>query len=369
MSEKTGYMGFPEPEVVPIGPPSHTPPSEQTYTPMNSEPSNEPPAADAPPATPPPASEPPAAEPPAAVAPPEPQVVEKIVEKIVEKYPEFKDEKAKTLYDAWTNGDFDAVKNYIKEIDKNYDTMAHVDIVREGLAKKNPQWSASDVELELRSEYGAQLEPYNMDDIDKELNPDVYKEALAHNQKVEANRLKLERDARDFRIGLKEGQKAVELPKLTKEETTTPPAIQPPTQAEIDESKRKWADAAQEQVQALADYKFQVGDDKNPEEVAFVITPEEKSARVEAMKSWSGADFMSQRKWLNDDGSFNILSIAKDVHALDNMDKIVKSAYSQGMTAGKKETVSKDIKNLDLEHTRASDNPGQPVNAGDLVWG
>jgi hypothetical protein len=369
----TGYMGADEPEVAPKGPPTSNEINEQTLTNLNGAPAETKEQVEIP------APEgkeqtvktegkgqetTPAAE---TKETPAPQIIEKIVEKIVEKHPEFKDEASKHLYDAWVDGRMDEVKAYWREMDKNYDTMSHIDVVREGLAKKNPQWTPSDIELELRSEYGKQLEKYNMDDFDKEVDPDGYKEALAHNERADANTLKLERDSRDYRISLKAGQKAIELPKIKND---APPAAETntePTQEQLDEAIRNWSDMADKQV-SLTDYTFQVGDDKNPEEVVFAVTPEENSARKEAMKTWNGASFMAERGWTNDDGTFNLLKIAEDVHTLENNAKMVKSAYTQGATNGRKAEVAK-IKNIDDEQTRQSAGTGQPENAANLVWG
>lgn len=372
----TGYMGADEPAVAPKGSPEINPPSEQTLTNLNVEPKEPAAPAIVPDKPLPPAIDPKAApvakvEPPAVIEPPkadEPQVIEKIVEKIVEKHPEFKDEASKQLYDAWVEGRMDEVKAYWREMDKNYDVMSPLDIVREGLAKKHPQWSKDEIELELRADYGKQLEKYNLADFDKETDPDGYKEAQAHNELADANTLKLERDARDYRITLKEGQKAIELPKI---KTEVPPVAEPaagPTQEQIDEAARNWAEAAETQVKDLADFKFQVGDDKNPEEVVFAVTPEDKTAIIAKMKTWNGGDFMSRREWRNADGSFNLLNIAKDEQILIEHEKMVKSAYTQGVTQGRKAEVAK-IKNVDLEQNRQPEIPAQPEDAGEKVWG
>lgn len=370
----TGYMGMEEPEVAPKGSPETNPPTPETMTQVGT------PAAQAEQVQAEPAKvEPvvkelvaatekvaePAAE--AAKAEPTPRVVEKVVEKIIEKYPEFKGENEKALYEAFVNGDTDKVFNYLSEIKKNYDTMSDIDVVRERLGKVNPAWTKEDIELELRAEYGKQLEQYNMDDFDKETDPEGYKEALAHNEKVEQNTLRLQRAARDGRVALKEAQKTIELPKIKNEE---PQAAAPiaPTQEQLDEAVQNWKAMAETQVEDLADYKFEVGDDKNPEEVVFAVTPEDKQARVESMKSWNGKDFMAQRGWQNADGSFNLLSIAKDVHTLENIDKMQKSAYTQGLTNGRKAEVAK-IKNIDTELNRADAPAPAPQSAGDLVWG
>lgn len=299
----------------------------------------------------------------------DPVIQEKIVEKIVEKYPEFKDDATKQLYEHFVNGEKDAIYKYLTEINKNYDTMSDIDLVREDLAKKNPLWDSKDIDLEIRAEYGKQLEKYDLNDFDKDTDPDGYKEALAHNERADENLLRLQRAARNARTSLKEQQKTIELPKINQPEPAAAVPANAPTPEEIAAAQEAWANAASEQVANFADYKFQVGDDKNPEDVVFAVTPEDKAARIDAMKKWNGQDFMSQRGWTNQDGSFNLLKIAEDVHTLENNAKMVKSAYTQGKVAGKKETISSDIKNRDTEINRQSSVPAQPVDVGELIWG
>jgi DNA-binding transcriptional MerR regulator len=363
-------MGMEEPEVAPRGLPTVNPPTEQTYTKVSNsteapaEPVVETPVAEVPKET---IAEPVKPEVEAPVAEATPATVEKVIEKIVEKYPEFKDENSKALFEHFTSGNTDGIFNYLSEIKKNYDIMSDIDVVKESLTKKNPLWTPQDVELELRAEYGKQLEKYNLDDYDKGVDPEGYKTAEAHNERADENLLRLQRAARDARVSLKEQQKTIELPKIQQE---TPQAAAPtaPTPEQIEKAQKDWAAAAEQQVTNLADYKFQVGDDKNPEEVVFAVTPEDKTARIDAMKKWNGGDFMTSRGWMNADGTFNLLKIAEDVHTLENVTKIAKSAYTQGVTKGKKDAIAKDIKNIDTEQNRATTVPGTPVNAGDLIW-
>lgn len=360
-----GYMGMDEPEVAPRGLPSVNPPSEQTYTKTGVTETVETPTIEAPKAE----VEPIVEAPKETVETPTetPAAVEKVIEKIVEKYPEFKDENAKNLYDNFVSGNTESIYNYLSEIKKNYDTMSDIDVVKENLGKANPLWTPQDIDLEIRAEYGKQLEKYNLDDFDKEINPEAFKAAEAHNERAEENLLRLQRAARNARVSLKEKQKTIELPKI-QQEAQAATAPEAPTQEQIDEAHRNWSAAAEQQVSTLSDYKFSVGDDKNPEEVVFAVTPEDKSARIEAMKKWNGGDFMSSRGWQNADGTFNLLKIAEDVHTLENAPKMVKSAYSQGITKGKKDAIAKDIKNIDTEQNRSTTVAGTPVNAADLIW-
>lgn len=295
----------------------------------------------------------------------EPQVVEKVIEKIVEKYPEFKDEDAKELYERFINGDTDSIYNYLSETKKNYDTMSDLDVIRTGLAKKNPTWTPQDVELEIRAEYGQQLEKYDLSTIDKDADPEEYREAVLHNQKADDNLLRVQRAARDNRVELKSQQKTIELPKIQKEEAAVQTGL---TQEQIDESKRLWANDVEKSVPTIADLKFQVGDDKKPEEVVFVVTPEDKAALTESMKTWNGKDFMNERGWTNEDGTFNHLKIAEDVYALRNLNKIAKSVNTGSKVATTKEVIA-DIKNIDVLDNKSTSVQATPTDVGDLIWG
>lgn len=346
------YMGMPEDVAVTgVGEPQ-----KQVET---TEPVKEPEAAAAPPVAEPVASvvEAPKAE--------EPKVVERVVEKLI--YPEFKDERGKAIYEKLQSGEVDDVYNYLSKIKKNYDTMSDVDLIREGLATQNPSWTKDRVDMELRFRYGT-LEKKDLEGIDKEAFPDEYRTASEHNDKVDANKLKLDIDREDFKILLKEQQKSVEFPKLAQQEQPPQPVTKAePTEDELAAAKKFWAEQAELQVKDLADFKFQVGDDKNPEEVVYVITPEEKAARIEAMKNWDGTDFMKRRGWMKEDGSFNLLRIAEDEQILENFNKMAKAIATTIRPKATKETLA-TIKNVDLDSTKTTAVEAPQPNVGSLIW-
>jgi len=366
-SNSTGYMGFDAPAEAPKGVPS-----ESYIAQMNElgkqikeqevakeqAPTEEP-------KTEPKKTEPAKVDPPVVVKT-EPEVTEKIVEKIIEKYPEFADERSKSLFESFQKGELDKIYDYLTGVRKNYDTMSHVDLIKENLAIKNPQWTKDDIELEIRVEYGDEIEIYDLNEIDKESSPEEYKEAEAHNKQAERNRIRLERDARNARIELKELQKTIEFPKIKEAESMTQP--QAPTPEQVAAAQKAWSDAAETQVAAIEGFKFDVGDKDHPENVDFNITAENKAKRIEAMKTWDGADFMKRRGWQKEDGSFDLLQIAKDEEILANVGNIVKSAYADGFRNGSKKVVSEDIKNVDLEAPRTNSVPIKPMDAGELVW-
>lgn len=286
------------------------------------------------------------------VAPPEqPKEIIKEVEKIVEKLPEFKSEVAKRIFEA--GDDTEALKTFYEfatEKNKDYTTMSSVDVVREALKKDNPQWNNKEVELELRVKYGDDLEKIDVSEIDKDINPDEYKEAIDHNRKVEQKLLLLERDARDNRHSLIEKQKSLELPKIEKQAPANQ-APQGPTAEEVEEANRQWVSQVEKETQNLGDFKVNIGD----KEVTYKFSPEERQQAIAKVKDFNFETFAKDRGWVKEDGTSNTLRIAEDVQLLNNVEKIVKAVSTQAQTIQTREVI-KDIKNIEIPTTTAPNN-------------
>jgi hypothetical protein len=275
------------------------------------------------------------------------------------KVPVFKNDETKALYEAWADGNKEAVINYIKESTKDYKTMSDIDVVRESLAKKNPQWSAKDVELELRAEYGKQLETIDLADIDKEdengRTTQEYKDALSHNERVEENLLRLQRAARDGRISLIDNQSKIELPQINKAEA--PAAVtNAPTDEEIAERTAAWVKSVDERLPELKGIK-QTIDDK---EVEYSFTDAEKVEMAAEMKNFNIFNFAKDRGWYNEDGTTNVLKLAEDVQKLTKFDTITKSFATQVKTDATKDALKK-IKNIDKNERPPSDESPQSL--------
>lgn len=270
---------------------------------------------------------------------------------------EFKNSETEALYKAWANGDKDAVVNYIKETTKDYTTMSDVDVVREALAKKNPSWTSKDVELELRAEYGKQLEMIDLSGIeqtdDDGKTTEEYKEAVRHNERVEENTLRLQRSSRDARIALIEQQKNIELPQLTKNEPA-PVSNQPP-QEELAQRQAAWEKNVDENLPKLYDLKMNIND----KEVEYVRTEDEKKELAIYMKTFNIFNFAKEQGWTKEDGTPDPLRIAEDVHFLKNKDKIFKSTGTQIDTMATKDALKK-IKNIPDDLPAAGETDAQP---------
>jgi len=273
------------------------------------------------------------------------------------KVPKFNNPESEALYKAWANGDKDAVVNYIKETTKDYKTMSDLDVVREALSKKNPGWSPQEVELEIRAEYGKQLQAIDLDSIEKEDElgriSQEYKDAVAHNERVEENQLRLSRAARDNRSFLLEQQSKIELPKISQAEAPQATSQQP-TAEELAERQSAWEKNVLDNLPKLSNLKMNI-DDK---EVEYVRSDAEKKELTDYMKSFNIFTFAKEQGWTNEDGTPNPLKIAEDVQKLKKFDTIVKSFSSQVKTDVTKETLKK-IKNVD-NSLRSTTPDGEP---------
>lgn len=264
------------------------------------------------------------------------------------KIPTFKNEETRQWFELITSeeGGAKALKEYLAEKEKDYSTMADIDVRREALQKEHPQWSKKDVELELRHKYGKNLEMQDLTAIDKEEDPDAYLDAVNHNKEVEKNLELLAVHARDDRYSLLEKQKLIELPKIAKAETTTtqPAAL---TEEEIAANIAKWGKAVDEAVPNVPNIKLTI-DNK---EVEYEIRDEDKAQLGQKLKTSTMADFLKSRGWLNADGTpGDPAKIAADQHKLDNFDKIVTAMAGQVKTPVIRETLEK-LKNIDNKGT------------------
>lgn len=256
------------------------------------------------------------------------------------KIPTFKNPETEALFNLWASGDKKAVLDYIRETEKDYKTMSDLDVRREALAKDHPDWTKGEVELEIRVTYGEQLEKIDLSTLDKETEPDEYKEAIAHNKEVDRNNLLLQRDARDDRHKLLDAQSKIELPEIKKAEQAATPQAQ--TEAELAEATAKWTKNVEDNVPKLSNIKMNI-DDK---EVEYVRSDDEKKELLDYMKTFNIFTFAKENGWYNADGTPNSLKIAEDVHYLKNKENITKSLAGQMKTEGTREAL-KRIKNVD----------------------
>lgn len=267
-----------------------------------------------------------------------------IEEKIVERYPEMSDD-AKKLLEALQSGNEDELFNYLSEKRKDYTTMSDYDVVKESIVRAHPNWTEKDVAIELKSKYGSLSGKKDLSEIDEDIYPDEYKNAIDYNDLVEERETILARDAREARRVLDEQKKNIEFPKLTQEVQNQP------TEEEIAEANKQWEAMVSSEVPKISDFKYKL----NGEDVVYKITEEERTNLTETMKGFNASEYLSKRGWFDQDGNPNVLKISEDVYKLENQGKMIGSVATQIKTATRKEVISRDIKNIDMDDKSSTD--------------
>lgn len=268
-----------------------------------------------------------------------------VVEKVIERYPEMSDD-AKKLLEALQAGNEDEVFNYLAEKRKDYSTMSDYEVVKENLIRNNPNWTEKDVAIELKAKYGNLAGKKDLSEIDEDIYPEEYQKALEFNEMIEERETILARDAREARRILDEQKKNIEFPKLTQE--AVEPQIDP---EEVERLNKQWEEMVEAEVPKLSDFKYKL----NGEDVVYKITNEEKAALTNTMKNFNASEYLSKRGWFDQEGNPNILKITEDVYRLENEGKMIGSVATQIKTATRKEVISRDIKNIDMDDKSSTD--------------
>jgi len=258
--------------------------------------------------------------------------------------------------------------NYLSEKHKNYNTMSDFDVVTEALKKNNPTWTDEEVDLEMRYKYGEGLKRMDLTEIDRDIDPDIYADAVKHNKDVERNEIALKRDARDARLVLDQGKKEIKLPKTEIQEQKAEAPNQP-TAEQLEQGRKDWEAMVDKEIPNLKDFSFKVGDaETGYEDISYKITDTQRKEQVEFLKALDSNNLLARLGWMDKDGKQNVSKMAGDVLKLEGLSKIISSAYTQGKTAGINGTVA-EIKHIDLSKTSKSSVEATPADIGMAAWG
>ena len=263
---------------------------------------------------------------------------------------------------------------YLTIKNTDYSQISDLDIMTGYIEGEHGNWDDEDVQLELEQRYGAALfmDKVDLNEIDQDIDPDGYKEAVKLNKEIDRAQKLLKRDAMEKRVELEEIKANIKLPisgkqpeDNVKQEVEKPSEPQGPTQEEIERYQQEWIAAVEREVPTLDEFNFKLGD----EDVSFKVTEDEKKQMVETMKNFNAESYLVQRGWVNADGSPNIKKITEDVYILENNEKMLKSGWTQAKEKAKMDLIGKDIKNIDLGSPAKTFDAkgGNPYDFGDYV--
>lgn len=252
--------------------------------------------------------------------------------------------------------------DYLTIKNTDYSEISDLDIMAAYVESEHSNWDNEDVQLELEQRYGAALfqDKIDLEEIDRDLDPEAYKEAVKLNKEIDRAQKLLKRDAMEKRIELEEIKSNIKLPisgkqpeDNVKQEAESSLESQGLTQEEIERYEREWIAAVEKEVPTLDEFNFKLGD----EDVSYKVTEDEKKQMVETMKNFNAENYLVQRGWVNQDGSPNVKKITEDVYILENNEKMFKSGWTQAKEKAKMDLIGKDLKNIDLS------SPGQTFDA------
>ena len=251
------------------------------------------------------------------------------------------------------NLDEDTLYEYLSLKKTDYNEVNDIDIVAGFISSENPNWDTEDIEFELEQKYGSALfeEKIDLEEIDKDIYPDEYKEAIKINKEIDRAQKFLRRDALDKRSELEELKQNIQLPTSERNsdnnvsessaEDSKDDGLSP---EQIQYLQKQWIESVERDVPSVSEFKFKLGD----EEVSYKVTQDEQREMVQKMKEFNAESYLVQRGWVKPDGTPDVKKITEDVYILENSEKMFKSGWTQAKESAKMDIIGKDIKNINL---------------------
>jgi hypothetical protein len=269
----------------------------------------------------------------------------------------------------------DEIFEYLSLKRTNYNEINDVDIVSGIISSENPNWDTDDIEFELEQKYGSALfeEKVNIEEIDKDIYPEEYKEALLWNKQIEKAHKLLKRDAIERRAELEEIKNNIQLPKSSEASFDNNKSSVDATEQQkglsdeqVQYLQKQWLESVERDVPTISEFKFKLGD----EEVSYKVTADEQKEMVQKMKEFNAEDYLVKRGWVKPDGTADVKKITEDVYILENSEKMFKSGWTQAKESAKMDIIGRDIKNINLsDNNRTFDAKGgnDPYGFGNYV--
>ena len=260
----------------------------------------------------------------------------------------------------------------------NYNEISDIDIVAGLISSEHENWSDEDIQFELEQKYGAALfeEKINLDEIDKDIDPEGYREAVKYNKEIDRAQKLLRRDALEVRAELEQYKANIQLPtskvktvddNVKEVEAEGETEFEGPSPEEVAEHNRRWSELVESEVPSVKEFTFKLED----EDVSYKVTEEEQAQMVQKMKDFNAELYFANRGWVKADGSLDVKKITEDVYILENSEKMFKSGWTQAKEKAKMDIISKDIKNINLSSPEKTFDAkgGDKYDFGNFVLG
>jgi hypothetical protein len=264
------------------------------------------------------------------------QVIEKIVEKIVEKDPfEGWEDNQKQLFETFKKGDLNELKAILDEMTADYDSLDDESAVREYIKRTNPKWTTEMVESELSEKYGIGIDD---DDFSE-----------GELMKFKKNLIK---DSDLARTTLNDSKSKVKLPDVKSPEKKEDVVEDPEA---LEKAQKAWEKSVEVGLKGINKdtYKVEVDENgvKRSIDFEFEYSQEDISKIKEDISKFNiENDFRT--RYISDD-LINTEKLMKDRFILDNVNKLLATAYQRGSTEGALKRDA-ELKNIDFNGDNTS---------------
>ncbi len=195
------------------------------------------------------------------------------------------------------------------------------ELIKLKMGIEDPRLEDFELEYEFKNKFGTPEDAYEGSD----------EERIAKN--------KLIRAAEDAKTWLQQKQKEVELPSNGQDPSNSE-EIQAKKQKEFDDARKAWMGQVDESLKGFDKITFKVGEKDKEVDFDFSVT------NTKSLKDGMVDINSFYKRYVNKDGSLDMGSMREDFAIIDNKETITKSLYTQGVSAGRKETVN-NIDNVD----------------------
>ena len=218
-------------------------------------------------------------------------------------------------------------EDYFRTQTQNYDEMSDEKVVKEYLSLENPDLSKEEIDLFFDNTY--------------KTNEDKYS-----SEESKMGKIHLKRDVSRAREELKELQDEYWSP--AEQDGMTQEEYQQLEEAQVEE-REEFLDAMDEELDDIDSLSFQIND--KGETFDYKLTEDDKAMVGEALSNLD--DFFS--RYMDEQGHWDLESLALDMMAMKLQDKIVRSVANQYRSQGA-EQVIREIKNPSYEPAKVSQN-------------
>lgn len=261
---------------------------------------------------------------------------------------EFANETSKKLFEYLKDGKEDDLYNFLNE-KKKVERLSSLevndenaeDIIKFAMKQKYKDLNDKEIEYKFNRQFGLPKEPTIKDD---ELEEDFEARKAEWQEKV--NEIKMERaiEAKLAKPEIEKLKSEIILPDIKKGEEKT----QEMSQEELDKLRQSYLSELENEIVKFSGFDATYKNEGVEIPVAYGLTEEEKVSFKNRLQDFDPVDFVLKR-WMNEDGSRNVLQLAKDVYELENNSKIHQKLVNE---AGNKaiENYIKSKKNIDIRN-------------------